>query len=55
MIWHYLIAAVLIISLIAVTNPWMILMPSVMGMVALVVIAIGEAIGLSILRIAGPM
>jgi len=40
MIWHYLIAAVLIISLIAVTNPGMILMPTVMEMVALVVIAV---------------
>ncbi|HVX90414.1 MAG TPA: hypothetical protein VHC20_02130 [Candidatus Paceibacterota bacterium] len=40
MIWHYLIAAVLIISLIAVTNPWMIFMPTVMEMVALVVIAV---------------
>jgi hypothetical protein len=39
MIWHYLIAAVLIISLIAVTNPWMILMPNVMEMLVLVVIA----------------
>lgn len=40
MIWHYLIAAILIISLIAVTNPGMILMPTVMEMVALVVIAV---------------